>query len=683
LLALMMIALERIHGPAAPPAYFRISFGTILFVFILFTEVGNNLIVECRPVFLVAISLLGVFAFRVLHVACARYCCKHSCGWCVGSACARSRDPLWLTSVKDAALARRTYDKSRRGLLWFGIITFLGLFTLFFMTIPRYIHVNRAYTDLYVKVFDFQYIGDAGVCCGVLIFQAAISTIMLQCVVPVDAYEKMVSEESPWWLRLPTFLTLLRLDEQQEQGREPRWQQIMIAWRAAQDVYYDLIPPYTEVVQSFNESPMPTNRVLADSVSARSWHRPGYDLVDIIEDGTELDVGTDTHAYLFMGPNKEVILSFRGTTSSENLHTDVSSAVKIPLADLDDLTAELELEGATRQQERAEAIRDGTLPASPSAERRWEDLDIELSMQDKISQHDSGLLSVVVDVARKAGDVAKKADAFGTIQAVGHKAAIGKGFLRAYASVRRAVHQAVRSRLQACEAPVLVITGHSLGAALANIAALDLRTHLEGDIAMSLVTFASPATGNKHFIKMLETQQNLELVRVVHNADVIAGLGILCGHLSYTGLSHTHELVQLQEYDFLHNPTVVEEWMLEPRKTSFYDHGGDRYGRAIEAACIQAHIAGGEKVMPYRKVELQLAPTFFEEDKKPPVIRQYEQATGKVVGVNYQKEYYDDKDSLYTLLENGTSVEDVLGGEERRQWVEEQKNCCCCDVLGL
>jgi hypothetical protein len=82
------------------------------------------------------------------------------------------------------------------------------------------------------------------------------------------------------------------------------------------------------------------------------------------------------------------------------------------------------------------------------------------------------------------------------------------GFLRAYSPVREAVRAALEGRGH------IVFTGHSLGAALATLAAADHRPRQP-----ALITFGSPRVGNRQFARLLA---GLTVHRVVDCCDMVA-----------------------------------------------------------------------------------------------------------------------------------------------------------------
>lgn len=98
----------------------------------------------------------------------------------------------------------------------------------------------------------------------------------------------------------------------------------------------------------------------------------------------------------------------------------------------------------------------------------------------------------------------------------------------------QAAYRPVLNRIQSLkslyrDAPIF-ITGHSLGAALAVLAAADIQ-HLYGGV-QSLITFGEPRVGNQHFSDYY--QSVLVGFRVIHKADVVP-------HIPLTGQGFFHE----------------------------------------------------------------------------------------------------------------------------------------------
>lgn len=66
----------------------------------------------------------------------------------------------------------------------------------------------------------------------------------------------------------------------------------------------------------------------------------------------------------------------------------------------------------------------------------------------------------------------------------------------------------------------LTITGHSLGAALATLAAYDIKTHFNRSPMATVISFGGPRVGNKCFRQQLEVQ-GTKVLRIVNSDDLI------------------------------------------------------------------------------------------------------------------------------------------------------------------
>ena len=105
-------------------------------------------------------------------------------------------------------------------------------------------------------------------------------------------------------------------------------------------------------------------------------------------------------------------------------------------------------------------------------------------------------------------------------------AQVHRGFIDAFEAVSPLVISSVQNLLSVHTTANIVITGHSLGAALATFAALDVKTKL--NIASSKITFysfGSPRTGNQAFTDYLYSLfPNGGCQRVTHYNDVVPHL---------------------------------------------------------------------------------------------------------------------------------------------------------------
>jgi hypothetical protein len=91
------------------------------------------------------------------------------------------------------------------------------------------------------------------------------------------------------------------------------------------------------------------------------------------------------------------------------------------------------------------------------------------------------------------------------------------------------VYQAVRDNLRKlvqCKAPnckQLLITGHSLGGALAALSAPDLLNDVAANLAPIVYTWAEPRVGHPDFVRLFDTRVNI-CFRIVNLSDVVPHL---------------------------------------------------------------------------------------------------------------------------------------------------------------
>ena len=98
------------------------------------------------------------------------------------------------------------------------------------------------------------------------------------------------------------------------------------------------------------------------------------------------------------------------------------------------------------------------------------------------------------------------------------KVKVHYGFIQAYKSVREAVLQAAK------ETPhrQIICTGHSLGGALATLAALDIQYNVPGK-ELACYTYGSPKVGNKHFVNSYNRRVP-KTYRLVNRFDIIPNM---------------------------------------------------------------------------------------------------------------------------------------------------------------
>ncbi|XP_030473797.2 phospholipase A(1) DAD1, chloroplastic-like [Syzygium oleosum] len=109
---------------------------------------------------------------------------------------------------------------------------------------------------------------------------------------------------------------------------------------------------------------------------------------------------------------------------------------------------------------------------------------------------------------------------------------VESGFLRLYTS-RTANFPSLREMIREEIARIvetygdeplsLTITGHSLGAALATLAAYDISSTLEGAPMVTVVSFGGPRVGNRSFRRHLE-ESGTKILRIVNSDDLVTRL---------------------------------------------------------------------------------------------------------------------------------------------------------------
>lgn len=120
------------------------------------------------------------------------------------------------------------------------------------------------------------------------------------------------------------------------------------------------------------------------------------------------------------------------------------------------------------------------------------------------------------------------------------KPRIHQGFLSRYRMLRPQILETIKT-VDPKKSSTLVVTGHSLGAALATLAGLDLV--LAGYTNVIVYNFASPRVGDRSFTELVD--QSMKVYRIVNSSDLIPTL-----------------------------PLSVQPNMTTPNQPSFYSHCG-------------------------------------------------------------------------------------------------------------
>ncbi|KAJ7891789.1 Alpha/Beta hydrolase protein [Mycena leptocephala] len=96
---------------------------------------------------------------------------------------------------------------------------------------------------------------------------------------------------------------------------------------------------------------------------------------------------------------------------------------------------------------------------------------------------------------------------------------VHRGFLAAYNIVAQVVLDAVKAEFAEHPAYTIVVTGHSLGGAIASLAAPALKSELPA-AAIKLFTFGQPRVGNRNFAAFVEKKLGVDnIFRAVHKKD--------------------------------------------------------------------------------------------------------------------------------------------------------------------
>eukprot|EP00475_Leptophrys_vorax_P043490 TRINITY_DN838_c0_g1_i3.p1 TRINITY_DN838_c0_g1~~TRINITY_DN838_c0_g1_i3.p1 ORF type:complete len:198 (-),score=35.22 TRINITY_DN838_c0_g1_i3:117-710(-) len=102
----------------------------------------------------------------------------------------------------------------------------------------------------------------------------------------------------------------------------------------------------------------------------------------------------------------------------------------------------------------------------------------------------------------------------------GNSTSVHSGFLESYTRHRDAVYQAVMSLTNDYPGVPVVVTGHSLGGALAAICAMDV--HYNFDVRdVYLINFGSPRVGDYAFSSLFQNGLKGRSWRVTHDHDIV------------------------------------------------------------------------------------------------------------------------------------------------------------------
>mmetsp|Transcript_21549 Transcript_21549/g.28061 ORF Transcript_21549/g.28061 Transcript_21549/m.28061 type:complete len:271 (-) Transcript_21549:188-1000(-) len=124
---------------------------------------------------------------------------------------------------------------------------------------------------------------------------------------------------------------------------------------------------------------------------------------------------------------------------------------------------------------------------------------------------------------------------------------VHKGFYETYMSIADQVHNALDYYLSVHSDADIVVTGHSLGAAIAQHCAMDLT--ISDFNVKSLYNFGQPRTGNKQFSQYATKIMNNKIMRITHHKDPVP-------HLPLEAMGFYHEPTEIF-YNELNNDYTI------------------------------------------------------------------------------------------------------------------------------
>jgi len=124
----------------------------------------------------------------------------------------------------------------------------------------------------------------------------------------------------------------------------------------------------------------------------------------------------------------------------------------------------------------------------------------------------------------------------------------------------------------------LFITGHSLGAALATIAALDLRTRYAQEYDVRMVNLASPRVGDHGFANVFNSLIP-DALRVIVSRDVIPGFPKFFCLFKHVG----HEVTIDKKGHILVDPSPIENAFVKRGSSSYAAHTLSSYEEGVKA----------------------------------------------------------------------------------------------------
>merc|ERR1719473_117327 len=153
---------------------------------------------------------------------------------------------------------------------------------------------------------------------------------------------------------------------------------------------------------------------------------------------------------------------------------------------------------------------------------------------------------------------------------------VHRGFQGAYLEAHDALHKKLDEIRTGDEN--IVLCGHSMGAAIAQLCALDL-VLANPECKIEMYLFASPRLGNSRFVMLMKNKIPKSFYRVIMEGDPAANYPQVGGYV-HAGMEVW--LNKKGEMDF--NMGHMRKWVM-PYAFNFYNHSMLTYGDALSTAC--------------------------------------------------------------------------------------------------
>ncbi len=130
--------------------------------------------------------------------------------------------------------------------------------------------------------------------------------------------------------------------------------------------------------------------------------------------------------------------------------------------------------------------------------------------------------------------------------------------MESYQAIEETMFTALQELLLAYPTATILVTGHSLGGAIATYAALDIKRFIAPDRVVHFYTFGSPRPGNSRFADfVMNTFPNGEYSRVTHYKDLVP-------HVPAEVEGYKHAGNEIWYYNPPHTPLAYKECTNEP-----------------------------------------------------------------------------------------------------------------------